>query len=111
MSVNNESDRCKNFVEQVARLSDGNVHSAVVKLVPIQMFARDVYRLLLSGDGRLPFSQFDNAFLKAYGTVVQPSVFGYQSSISLLQSISHTVHLRGKHQKRFLLLNNELSCT
>lgn len=81
-----------------------------MKLTPIEIFARDVYLLLMFCDGKLPLNSFENAYLRMYSTAVQPAVYGYQTTQALLQAIPHTVVLRGKPPKRIMMINAELSC-
>jgi hypothetical protein len=81
-----------------------------VELTPIQMFACKVYHLLFESGGRLPLSAFESAYLRMFGTPCQPAQFGQFSIISLLQSIPGTVLLRGKANKKRLVLNKDLAC-
>lgn len=83
---------------------------AIIKLTPLEIFARDVYLLMISCDGKLPLNSFENAYLRMYGTAVQPAVYGYQTISALLQAIPQTVVIRGKPPKRIILLNTELTC-
>jgi len=83
---------------------------AVVELTPIQMFACNVYHLLFESGGRLPLSAFESAYLRMFGTPCQPAQFGQFSTISLLQSIPGTVLLRGRSNKKRLVLNKDLAC-
>ncbi|XP_021942540.1 meiosis regulator and mRNA stability factor 1 isoform X2 [Zootermopsis nevadensis] len=81
----------------------------VIELTPIQMFARNMYHLLFESDGRLPLSAFESAYLRMFGVVCQPSQFGQSTILSLLQSIPGTVLLRGKSNKKTLILNKDLA--
>jgi hypothetical protein len=81
-----------------------------MELTPIQMFARNVYHLLFEAGGRLPLSAFESAYLHMFGTACQPAQFGQFSIISLLQSIPGTVLLRGRANKKTLVLNRDLAC-
>jgi hypothetical protein len=81
-----------------------------VELTPIQMFARNVYHLLFESGGRLPLSAFESAYLRMFGTACQPAQFGQLSIISLLQAIPGTVLLRGRANKKTLVLNKDLAC-
>lgn len=81
-----------------------------MELTPIQMFARNMYHLLFESGGRLPLSAFESAYLRMFGTPCQPAQFGQFSVISLLQSIPGTVLLRGKANKKRLVLNKDLAC-
>lgn len=73
------------------------------------MFAQDIYRLLLLSDGQLLLTSLESAYLRMFGTAIQPAVYGYQSVIALLASISHTVIIKGKPPKRYIVLNKELA--
>lgn len=82
----------------------------VVELTPVQMFARNIYLLLFESEGRLPLSAFESAYLRMFGIACQPTQFGHSSIISLLQSIPDTVLLRGRTNKKTLVLNKDLAC-
>jgi hypothetical protein len=82
----------------------------VVELTPIQMFARNIYLLLFESEGRLSLSAFESAYLHMFGIACQPTQFGHSNIISLLQSIPDTVLLRGRANKKTLILNNDLAC-
>ncbi|VVC29950.1 OST-HTH/LOTUS domain,NYN domain, limkain-b1-type,Marf1, conserved domain,PIN domain-like,Marf1, RNA [Cinara cedri] len=79
-----------------------------IQLTTLQLFARDIYRLLMMSDGKLLLTSLESAYLRAFGTAIQPAVYGYQSVLALLTSISHTVLIKGKPPKRFIVLNKEL---
>jgi hypothetical protein len=81
-----------------------------VELTPIQMFACNVYHLLFASGGRLPLSAFESEYLRMFGIPCQPAQFGQFSMISLLQSIPGTVLLRGRANKKRLVLNKDLAC-
>ncbi|XP_023712451.1 meiosis regulator and mRNA stability factor 1 isoform X5 [Cryptotermes secundus] len=81
----------------------------VVELTPIQMFARNIYLLLFESEGRLPLSAFESAYFRMFGIACQPTQFGHSSVISLLQSIPDTVLLRGRANKKTLVLNKNLA--
>jgi hypothetical protein len=74
------------------------------------MFACNVYHLLFESGGRLPLSAFESEYLRMFGTPCQPAQFGQFSIISLLQSIPGTVLLRGRTNKKRLVLNKDLAC-
>ncbi|XP_025408797.1 meiosis regulator and mRNA stability factor 1 isoform X3 [Sipha flava] len=80
-----------------------------IQLTTLQLFAQNMYRLLLLSDGRLLFSSLEAAYLRLFGTAIQPAVYGYQSVIALLTSISHTVLIVNKPPKRYIELNKELA--
>lgn len=80
-----------------------------VQLRDLQLFARDIYRLLLNWNGRLALSNFEMAYLRMFGTAVQPAQYNHQTLLSLLQAVSHTVLIRGKGPRRILVLNKELA--
>jgi len=97
--------------KQLAGVIQVTKHSGdtVVELTPIQMFACNVYHLLFESGGRLPLSAFESAYLCMFGTPCQPAQFGQFSIISLLQSIPGTVLLRGRANKKRLVLNKDLA--
>jgi hypothetical protein len=84
--------------------------NTVVELTPIQMFACNVYHLLFESDGRLPLSAFESAYLRMFGIACQPAQFGHFSIVSLLHSIPETVLLRGRANKKTVVLNKDLAC-
>lgn len=92
---------------QVSRDKSGEV---TVQLTSLQLFARDVYRLLSMSEGRLALGSFEAMYLRTLGTAVQPTQYGYQSVVALLQAIPHTVLIRGKGNKQILTFNKEIQC-
>lgn len=68
-----------------------------------------MYRLLMMSDGRLMFTSLESAYLRLFGTAIQPAVYGYQSVLALLTSIAHTVLIKGMPPKRYIILNKELA--
>ncbi|CAH0384516.1 unnamed protein product [Bemisia tabaci] len=93
-------------VVKVTKSENGTVN---VQLRDLQLFARDIYRLLLNWNGRLALSNFEMAYLRMFGTAVQPAQYNHQTLLSLLQAVSHTVLIRGKGPRRILVLNKELA--
>jgi len=63
----------------------------------------------MMSDGRILLTSLEAAYLRLFGTAIQPAIYGYQSVIALLTSISHTVLIKGKPPKRYIVLNIELS--
>ncbi|XP_060874812.1 meiosis regulator and mRNA stability factor 1-like [Metopolophium dirhodum] len=80
-----------------------------VQLTPLQLFAQDMYRLLMISDGRLLLTSLEAAYLRLFGTAIQPAVYGYQSVMALITSIPHTVLIENKPPKRYIILNRELA--
>lgn len=78
-------------------------------MTPLQLFAQDMYRLLMISDGRLLLTSLEAAYLRLFGTAIQPAVYGYQSVMALINSISHTVLIENKPPKRYIVLNKELA--
>jgi hypothetical protein len=68
-----------------------------------------MYRLLMISDGRLLLTSLEAAYLRLFGTAIQPAVYGYQSVMALITSISHTVLIENKPPKRYIVLNKELA--
>lgn len=60
-------------------------------------------------DGRLLLTSLEAAYLRMFGTAIQPAVYGYQSVIALLTSISSTVLIKGRPPKRYIVLNRDLA--
>lgn len=100
---------CTHFKQMPVQVTKHGGDTAV-ELTPIQMFARNIYLLLFESEGRLPLSAFESAYLHMFGIACQPTQFGHSSIISLLQSIPDTVLLRGKTNKKTLVLNKDLAC-
>lgn len=75
----------------------------------MQLFAQDMYRLLMMSDGQLLLSSLEGVYLRVFGTAIQPAVYGYQSVTALITSISHTVLIKGKPPKGYIVLNKELA--
>ncbi|XP_050521810.1 meiosis regulator and mRNA stability factor 1 [Daktulosphaira vitifoliae] len=80
-----------------------------IQLTTLQLFAQDIYRLLMMTDGRLLLTSLEAAYLRMFGTAIQPAVYGYQSVIALLTSISSTVLIKGRPPKRYIVLNRDLA--
>ncbi|XP_065214486.1 meiosis regulator and mRNA stability factor 1-like isoform X2 [Planococcus citri] len=99
----------KELTDTVTVIRNNSTADAIIKLTPLEIFARDVYLLMISCEGKLPLNSFENAYLRMYGTAVQPAVYGYQTISALLQAIPQTVVIRGKPPKRIILLNTELT--
>lgn len=99
----------KELTDTVTVIRNNSAADAIIKLTPLEIFARDVYLLMISCEGKLPLNSFENAYLRMYGTAVQPAVYGYQTISALLQAIPQTVVIRGKPPKRIILLNTELT--
>ena len=78
--------------------------SGLVKLCPLQMFARDMRTLLRQYQGKLALSQFEVAYAQHFGVGLVPASYGYPSVISLLQAIPHVAMIRGRGCKRMVLL-------
>ncbi|XP_054265497.1 meiosis regulator and mRNA stability factor 1-like [Macrosteles quadrilineatus] len=80
-----------------------------VQLTPLELFARDVYELLRSSDGRLALSSFESAFRRNFGALPSPAKLGYSSTLTLLQAIGHVVQITSRGQGKLLSLNVELA--
>lgn len=66
--------------------------------------------LLLEKSGRLPLSQFEEAYLKMYGHRLRPARYGYANILSLLQAMHEIVFVRGRSSKKSVVLNQEGPC-
>lgn len=82
---------------------------ATVELTNLQLFARNVYKLLYMADGRLARNSFDAMYFNMFGKAIKPSQYNCQSVNALLNAISHVV-VQGKGAKHTLILNEELRC-
>lgn len=97
------------YLHDTVKTSHDKDGTTTVQLTSLQLFARDVYRLLSATDsGRLALNSFEAAYLRTLGTAVQPAQYGFQSVVALLQAIPHTISIRGKGPKRVVILNKEL---
>ena len=76
----------------------------MVKLCPVQMFARDVRTLLRLHQGRLALSHFEASYAQHFGVGLVAASYGYPSVVALLQAIPHVATIKGKSQRRTLLL-------
>ncbi len=79
----------------------------IVKLCPLQLFARDARSLLQASQCRLSVSQFEAAYAQYFGVALVTASYGYHSISALLQTIPHVVTLRGKGYRRTVLLNQD----
>ena len=73
--------------------------SRQVRLLPLQLLARDVVRLLRRHGGRLPLASFHAAFLAEFGVAARPAQFGFHSTAALLEALDDTVSLRGRGER------------
>lgn len=80
-----------------------------VQLTSLQLFAQNMYHLLMMSDGHLMFTSLEAAYLRMFGTAIQPAAYGFQSVLALLNSISHTILINNKPPKRYIVLNKELA--
>uniref|UniRef100_A0A1B6J5V4 HTH OST-type domain-containing protein n=1 Tax=Homalodisca liturata TaxID=320908 RepID=A0A1B6J5V4_9HEMI len=80
-----------------------------IQLTSLQLFARDVYRLLYSYDGRLALPMLDPAMKRVLDTTVTPGQYGCQTVEELLKAVDHVVHITGRGNKRLLVLNTQLA--
>lgn len=94
-------------LQGVVQVSD-NKESSVVKLCPLQQFARDVRNLLSSLGGKILLSQFEEAYAQHFGINLVPASYGQPSVLALLQAIPNMVMVRGKGFHRTVLLLQNL---
>lgn len=94
-------------IVELDRDSNGTVKH--VGLKPVHIFARNVYQLLQESDGRIPLSLFESSYIQRFGKAVQPAQYNYSSVSALLQALSDIFSIKGKGQRRYLVLesNNE----
>ncbi|XP_069125542.1 meiosis regulator and mRNA stability factor 1-like [Argopecten irradians] len=84
----------------------GDDESAVISLTPLQAFARDV-RLLLHEQGRLYLTHFERMYKERFGVELKPALFGYPTTIALLQTIPYIANIRGKGSRKYCCLSSE----
>jgi hypothetical protein len=89
----------KGIIELVSK--DG---VSLVKLCPLQMFARDVRSLLLANQNHIPLCNFEAAFSNFFGVNLIPASYGFPTTVDLLFAIPHVVSLHGKGLKRMVWL-------
>ncbi|XP_046671774.1 meiosis regulator and mRNA stability factor 1-like isoform X1 [Homalodisca vitripennis] len=80
-----------------------------VQLMPLQLFARDLYQLLCASDGRLLLSGLETAYRHMYGAWPAPGQLGYPSIPALLPALDHVVSVSGRGTRRTLMLNTQLA--
>lgn len=99
---------CIYFLQVTGGLTDD---ACIVKLCPLQQFARDARSLLRRHDGRLALAGFDAAYAAHYGVALSPAAYGYPSTAALLQAIPHVANIRGKGYRRMVLLCHDFQGT
>ena len=77
---------------------------SVVKLCPIEMFARDTRTLLQLHAGQLALQQFDTAYAEHFGVALVPASYGFPNTPALLHAISHVAVARGQGYRRTVVL-------
>ncbi|CAD5122555.1 DgyrCDS10969 [Dimorphilus gyrociliatus] len=78
----------------------------IVRLQPLQLFARDVRTLLLQAGGRMSAANLEEAYSSHFGVVLVPATYGRSNLLALLDAVPHVVvvHVRGRGQKRTISL-------
>ncbi|XP_026275264.1 meiosis regulator and mRNA stability factor 1 isoform X2 [Frankliniella occidentalis] len=104
----NFDDLLRDFKDilEVKVVQDVNGSVEYVCLKPLQMFARNVYQLLQDSEGRLPLSSFETSYIQRFGKAVQPAQYGFSSVSALLQALHDIITVKGKGQRRFLVLEH-----
>lgn len=87
-------------------MRDSNGVVKYVGLKPLQVLARNVYQLLQESEGRIPLSSFEASYIQRFGKAVQPAQYNYSSVCALLQALSDIFTIKGKGQRRFLVLES-----
>ncbi|KAL1116230.1 hypothetical protein AAG570_005725 [Ranatra chinensis] len=101
-------ERLANYMADIVEIEERN-GKKVVTLNRLNLFTRNLYRLLLKQSGcRLPVKLLETAYQWEYSERVKPEDFGKQSVGALLASITHTVTLRGKGSRRMVALNRDM---
>ena len=70
---------------------------AVVKLCPVQIFARDARTLLMQHRGQLALVHFECMYMQHFHVALSPASYGHPNLISLLLAVPHVIALRGKN--------------
>merc|ERR1739838_752186 len=86
---------------------EGDEEEGTIRLVPLQMFARDLLTLLHEAGGRMLLLNFDTAYLDRFGVACRPAAFGFPNLVALVQSLGDLVAVRGRGAKRILVLNRD----
>lgn len=82
----------------------------IIELTPLQSFACDLYRVLVSFGGVLSLSQFEKAYLSVVGSACQAAQFGFSTLTALLQALPCTVTVKEtRHRKKTIYLNKKLA--
>lgn len=92
-------------------LIEGEDDDSKVRLVPVQMFARDMLTLLHEAGGRMLLLNFDTAYLDRFGVACRPATYGFPNIVALVQSLGDLVAVRGRGTKRILVLNRDNSAS
>ncbi|XP_013410407.1 meiosis regulator and mRNA stability factor 1 isoform X2 [Lingula anatina] len=85
----------------------GEGNRRVVKLQPLQMFAREVRLLLRSNQGKIGLQQFESAYEGQFMVQLKPVRYGFASLMALLQAIPHVATIRGKGYRKTVLLSQD----
>ena len=82
----------------------GRGSHGVVKLCPIEMFARDVRTLLQLHGGQLALQHFEAAYAQHFGVALVPASYGFPNTLALLRAIFHVAVIRGRAYRRTVVL-------
>ncbi|XP_066944259.1 meiosis regulator and mRNA stability factor 1 isoform X6 [Macrobrachium rosenbergii] len=88
---------------------EGEEDNAKIRLVPVQIFARDMLTLMHEAGGRMLLLNFDTAYLDRFGVACRPATYGFPNIVALVQSLGDLVAVRGRGTKRILVLNRDNS--
>ncbi|XP_064094347.1 meiosis regulator and mRNA stability factor 1-like [Macrobrachium nipponense] len=88
---------------------EGDEDNAKIRLVPVQIFARDMLTLMHEAGGRMLLLNFDTAYLDRFGVACRPATYGFPNIVALVQSLGDLVAVRGRGTKRILVLNRDNS--
>lgn len=91
---------------QLVRDSQGTVE--YIELKPLQVLARNILQLLQAADGCIPLQMFETSYLQRFGKAVQPAQYGFSSVPALLQALQDIFSIKGKGQRRYLVLESNL---
>jgi len=69
---------------------------AILRLRPLQLFARDARTLLMLNRGHIPFLRFEYMYKQHFHVALSPATYGHCNLVSLLLAVPHVISLRGK---------------
>ncbi|XP_050703178.1 meiosis regulator and mRNA stability factor 1-like isoform X2 [Eriocheir sinensis] len=96
----------KKDLEDIVIIDEENTK---IRLVPVQLFARDLLTVLHEAGGRMHLVNFDTAYIDRFGVACRPATYGFPNIVALVQSLGDLVTVRGRGMKRILVLNQDFA--